>query len=655
MDNPLVGIPITGVIVLIALAFGRRMLRLIGIRLDSALEKDVFGAAIGLGVAAYLTLAVGLAGVLYPWVLAILLLLMAAMSLGELKVVAGEILAGIRGSFNAKLRIGDSLITLGLVSLGACALIGALAPPAGVDWDALAYHLAIPNIYLAKHAIFYVPYISHSNFPFLTEMLYTIGLAFKSISSAKLFHFAMFILTGCAVYVIGKRHVGPLAGKVGALLFMASPVVLWEAGAGYADITTACYLTLAVFALLNWERSGIRNDVTTRRQEDKRTKREGGGSSDPYPESSIQNLVSGSRWLWLCGLMCGFALSTKALAGVPVAGLCFWALISEIRSKGWVEGFKSSLGLAGIALVIGSPWYIKSFVYTGNPVYPFLYNIFGGKNWNQADAVLYRNAQLTLGMGRGIRQFIMVPWNLAMNGYKFFDTKSLFGIIGCAFLGLMPITALDGKNRKAILKVGMIAILFATAWFFLMQQNRYLISVLPLFALIAGAGVQAANGRWRHGRFIVNGFAVICVLASLFVGVMMAQNSINAAIGLESRDDYLSRNLGGMYDAEKYLNDSTPESAKVALFGEVRGFWLDREYIWANPGHHELIPWKSFKTGVDMVAFLRKAGYTYALINWQFSTMEEPHMKFVADAIGHGLMQEVYSGRGASVYELVAK
>ncbi len=616
MQNPLLALLISAFFIVVAVAFGRRILGLFRVRFESSVESALFGAGLGLGVMAYLVLAVGLLGMLYPWMLMGIVGVMALISIREINSLLLDIISAIKTRATTRLKIIDSLVTAGIVSMGAIGLLGALTPPGGLDWDGLAYHLAIPKLYLAHHAIYYVPYISHSNFPFLTEMLYTIGLSIGSTSIAKLFHFAMFAGTSLTIYTMCKRHVSPLVGKVGALIFMSVPVVLWEAGIAYADITTAFYLTLAVYAVLNWEET------------------------------------HSTSWLTVCGLMGGFALGTKVLAGVPIAALFVWIVASSGSRREWGRGLMLAFGMGIIALLVGSPWYIKSYIYTGNPVYPFMYNIFGGRNWSAENAEAYRASQVVFGMGRDSSQFWLLPWNLAMNGSKFFDTPSIFGMIGIAFLGLIPVQLLTRNYNKVILKVGAVALVFIAAWFVLMQQSRYLIGVLPLLSIVAAAGVESANRQWRIGRYVVNLFLAFSVGLTLLMGILMSMNSAPAALGIEPRSEYVSRTLD-VYDAESYINTTLPRTARIVMLDEVRGFYLEREYIWGNPQHHTLIPWSTFKDGRDMVNGLEKMGYTHLLLNWKFSNPGSPQMKLLTDAIGRGWVREIYSDRhNISIYEL---
>src|SRR5262249_6331170 len=102
---------------------------------------------------------------------------------------------------------------------------------------------------------------------------------------------------------------------------------------------------------------------------------------------ALQHLDDGRRLpLILAGLCCGIVAGTK----IPGAGAapCIGLLVVVSRSMPF-DGheFRRSLrdvllwvALPAFALVL--PWYIRSYVYTGNPLYPLLYRVFGGPDWS---------------------------------------------------------------------------------------------------------------------------------------------------------------------------------------------------------------------------------------------------------------------------------
>lgn len=182
-------------------------------------------------------------------------------------------------------------------------------------------------------------------------------------------------------------------GRVGRALVLGAPAFLWQMFSAYADLATALYASLGVFALAYAMQEGSR------------------------------------RWLWASGVLMGFALATKYTA-LLTAGL--WGVVGLVwlLRAGQSELTPTLVGAGLLAGVIGAPWYLRNYLWTGNPVYPFAYEIFGGKNWSQAQADAYRNDQLKFGLGREPAQLLLAPWNLSASPAPFADPIGAGGRAG---------------------------------------------------------------------------------------------------------------------------------------------------------------------------------------------------------------------------------
>ena len=185
------------VVLLAAAGCGMALLRALRAESDSPAEQFVMGAAVGLGLLAYAILAAGLLGYLrLPALLALVLI--------EGAVGAKSLIAWVRsvartGGCRQRLDPVATALLVYCLFITACMLVGALAPPSGDDWDSLSYHLAAPKIYLAHGRIVFIPYDSHTDFPFTMEMLYTLGLSCGGAAGAKLFHWGAAWLTALGV------------------------------------------------------------------------------------------------------------------------------------------------------------------------------------------------------------------------------------------------------------------------------------------------------------------------------------------------------------------------------------------------------------------------------------------------------------------------
>lgn len=621
----MIGFLLASLVGLGAIGVGGRVLRRLQLTLSFA-EWFAYGGALGLGVMAYLIFALGLLHKLENWLL-LPLALLALLGIPEWYLLKKPI-----GSRNKELRVRTPLgrvLLRGLIGLLLLlSLLLVLLPPDGNDWDGLAYHLAFPKLYLQRGGIGYIPFMHHSNFPALLEMLYLWGLWASGTSCAKAFHWWLWLLTLVGTGAFVQRG-GQARGEWAMLMLVSTPVALWEAGVAYADLATTCYTALGVFAFHR-------------------------GLSEQDP-----------RWLWLGGLLTGFALGTKYTA------LLTWSLLGVLGGlwlwrSGWKGGWRPLIAAGGLALLVGAPWYLKTYLYTGNPLYPFAYEIFGGRNWSQANAEAYRGDQLKFGMGRTPTEFLMLPWNLTVHpfkveqgypkpafadpiGVKIGERYFLFATPGVTYLAglfLMSVGQLPaGSGWLALFALGSMV-----GWFYLMQQVRYLIPVFPILSVLTVWSYE------RAGRGLKSLFATLLLLQSGFCLWLFGTAFLPyapVALGLEPQESYLRQRLP-IYPAIEYLNRFTPPSARVVMYDEVRGFYLQRDYIWGNPGHHTLIPYGEFQSADDLLSFLRSRGYTHLLLNRQFwvPNSQERWRVQIEEAIRKGLLRLLFSARRVEVYEI---
>lgn len=582
-------------------------------------EAVLFDAAIGLGALAYLVFLLGLVGLLrFPIFIGLLVVISLIVWIPLVKL-AGEIIPGIRAHFSSRPSILEALTGVVLAAIGGMALINALAPPIAADWDGLAYHLAVPKLYLEQGRIFYIPFSSHSNFPFTVEMLYTLGLGLGSISLAKLFHLVFGVLAAAAVYVTARRHFGSRPALYSVLLVAGMPIVAWEATVAYVDLALVLYTVLPASAILAY--SDTRD----------------------------------TKWLVLAALTAGLAAGTKMTGLAAIAVFAFWIGLEVWSSrKGVGESagkdetgsmrldprvtLKQMMMFTLIALAVASPWYIKSFVHTGNPVYPFFYDIFGGRNWSAEIAEEYRRLQSQFGIGHSAADFIRAPWDLVFRSDRFYDRPGLH--IGPAFLAILPLVVLAALRSRSLSKIWAVSLAFFIIWFLMTQQSRYLLPVLGIMAVGAG-GVLATLPRLRVARFAAYCAAFTGAALSIFILACMCAETGRVVLGFERQDAYLARKLD-TYRAVDYINKNTPEESKVILYGDTRGFYLERDYLWGDPGHNALIPYAETPNAEGLVEFLSKLGVTHALLNDRYFGADGQHVRLVRAAVHAGLLEQIY-------------
>lgn len=479
-------------------------------------------------------------------------------------------------------------------------LISVLAPSDTRDWDSLAYHLAVPKLWIQQGHVGFVQGIHHSNFPFTADMLYVWGLQWGGQAGAKAFNLAWLILGCFAVFGITRRWYpeNKQAPWWAALALAGCPVILWEAGTGYIDIPHGLFCGLATLYLADALKSGDK------------------------------------KFWWLTGISLGFAMGTKhtglqTLGAILVVGVLFSLTLKkgQAREDARPPVFKSLALAAGLALLIASPWYIKSIAYTGNPVYPFFYKQLGGKFWNQWRSDIYTVEQKSFGVGSSPTQLGHAVLGLAYQPGRYVNPAQdkgrgfPSGSIGfAALLGGLLVAASGKAREKEKIVLGVIGIALL-AWFVLSQQSRYLTSLVVPLAVI-GAG---AIDRFKLGRAIPVAIAAQALYSAGMLWVSQTQTQLLVVSGQVSADEYQKATVA-FYQPAQAIN-ALPGNVKVALFDEVFGYFLDKPYMWGNPGHSTLLyegvnDWEGFEDR------LKELGFTDIYVNLQFMD-GQTRLKFV--------------------------
>ncbi|HEX8834281.1 MAG TPA: glycosyltransferase family 39 protein, partial [Abditibacteriaceae bacterium] len=290
-------------------------------------------------------------------------------------------LSRIRRGFQTFERV-DWALLLYVFGVSVLTFVLTLAPPNGADYDSLVYHLAAPQQYLRAGAVVELPYDHHSYFPFTMEMLFAFGLAARGAVFAKLFHWLMLPLACMALLAIGQRHLTRRAGLFAAALLASLPVVQIEASTAYIDLGLAAFSLGAVLCFCSWRETRSTREL-----------------------------------LW-CGAFCGFCLGTKYLGALTFGWIGIWVLVLAWSRRKSAGDITPVFGCAAIALVLGGGWYVRNFLWTGNPVFPFAYEVFGGKGWTAEMAKAYTRDQVEYGFGRGVLDWILLPWRLSMSPFN---------------------------------------------------------------------------------------------------------------------------------------------------------------------------------------------------------------------------------------------
>ncbi len=654
LGEAVAGLAGAGLVMALGSGIGLLLLR----RLDLApRERLVWAAAVGLGVVALAGLALGAMGLLRPWLLWMLTIV--GIALTGRHAWRALRAAWRDSSWRPRDRF-DRLLAGYCAVMLAVALIWALTPPTA--WDGLVYHLTGPKLHLASGYVSHPLDLPYLGFPQLVEMLFAWGMGLTGERAAAAIHwFYGLLVVGVIVGGRGNHeggdhkggdheggdheggdhkggdhkgsdHKGRSYGAVAVLL--SAPSIVMLMGWPYVEMALVLYTTLSFMALACFWEDGSQ----------------------------------ARGWLVLSGVCAGLALSTKytALALPPALGLAL--LVWRLAIGDWRYAIRAWLIVCGVALAIWSPWLIKNWLLTGNPVYPFF---FRGVYWDDWRAWWYDRP------GTGLItiapwKLLAAPWDATIWGVE--GAAGYSATIGPLFLALLPLLFLVwrrlalAQRRWLAAALAFCGVLYAF-WLWgiartaLLLQTRLLFSVFGLLALVAGVavdGLRALPSRPLNVDWLVRA-VIVTVLTLTLAGTLLSfvqERPLGVLLGFESRQDFLSRRLGWYAVAMDYVNRELPADAVVLFLWEPRSYdcrvecrpdalldrWLHTTHIYGYDAAAIADAWRA--QGVTHV-LLYRTGYK-AIVEAGFDPVTEADIG-AFDALCSDNLQEVKDFGGVYV------
>ncbi|MFH0948023.1 MAG: glycosyltransferase family 39 protein [Elusimicrobiota bacterium] len=455
------------------------------------------------------------------------------------------------------------------------AFIGALTPP--TFYDSLVYHLAIPSQYIKSHQIIKINTNLFSNFPQNIEMLYAMALILCNDIVANLIHFIFFPLICLSIYGFLRERYTNKIPIFASLIFSTTPAVVMLASGTYIDLGLTFYLFLSFVSLVKWT-------------------------------ETAQN-----KWLILSGLLCGFSLGIKYTAGISAIIFILMILYSSFSKK---QNFFLNIALfITPAFLVFLPWFVKNYIFTGNPVFPFY--IFS----STPEYIQKYLSHVSQHGTKGFFDFLNLPWNITMEGVKF---GGGFDIIGPFYLVFLPILFLITKTDKLTKLCFTYLVLYFFFWSLSAKVLRFLIPIFPVAAVVFSICIfEFINGRTLIRNIVKIVFSAIIV--SNFAILIFIQNFITPLpqlFGNITKNDYLYSkvlNPNNFYPAVKFMNENLNTNSKTLFVGEARNYYTNFRTVASGPFDPDVFTnmANDSKTAEELLNKLRNAGFTNIFWNYE--------------------------------------
>jgi hypothetical protein len=561
---------------LAAWAVGRRAYEALtrgGARPSRDRSRAVVSAALGFAILANGALLLGLARALWPP-----LVVGAVGTLACLGARAAASSARALRPRAAALRpaLDDAPLLLA-VAFTATFLPNALHPDLAHDDN--VYHLLLPRLYLDARALRAVPANLFANMPHLVEVLHAVSMAVGDFSAAKVTEFGIAFWTIAGIAAFAYDRVGRLGAGIAALLFVSGKNVQWHFGLAHAEPVIGFFLLAGALAFVSWRETANPGEIV------------------------------------VVGVMAGSALASKYSAWGFALALLAAALAALALSRGPARPrLRAAAAAVAPAAALLAPWLVKNAVVTGNPIYPNLYGLFGGRWWSAIqESHLLRSMADAGGARKTVGGALLLPWRLVTDDGLFHCRTASIALMALFVAAVVrPASWRAASLRAPEGALPAIALGGFVAWGATVQQGRFLVAWVPPMALAASLALAPLAGRRR-------------ALAAVAVGVVAAGAFQLAA----QRDPYAPRievfarsrasllPLNRNYSICEYLNEAVSPDAKVLAMWDNRFFFLKREFL-GDSAYEAPSSLAWLRALDDPAAFARAlaaAGVTHVVLN----------------------------------------
>ncbi len=450
-------------------------------------------------------------------------------------------------------------------------------------YDALVYHLGLPQMFVNEGRIVNLTNMYPSRAPMLVHMLYVMGVGLDGSTFAKLINQSFFIagLAGitelCRVF--GWRRFAPWA-----CLFVASiPVVQLNIWSTAIDASIGSFLVMTVYCLWKWSES----------------------ESDKV------------AWACLVGLFAGacFAIKYPGVVVLMLTGVLM-LFLSYRRVKVstlFLSGFVLSVVAAGVV----SPWLVRNYVWTGNPVYPIGAKFFESRGLNEVRMMAEKDVTKTNKPKTAV-EFVTYPWRLT------FLEISNFNFVGPLTLGLLPLVLLLNVKERSIRFLALASFGYFALQLQFLGQIRYLMAGFFLLSVLLAGGLSVVVEKLKVSGWFVRSVIVGIVVYQMGWIFMMMEGQYHPLpllFGKISRNEYSATMHNGLnlwpWNVMKEDLEKLPEPCRIYILGNEQVFGFPKRFWYSSV--HDWVPlvlWANASTdGNTLYEKMKSQGFTHLLVN----------------------------------------
>lgn len=470
---------------------------------------------------------------------------------------------------------GDLLLAvIGMITLGP-----ALCYPSG--WDELVYHNVLPRFWLSEGQPSVRLDLPYSAFPSLCEVLGWLVAPIESLISARLLNWWFWSISVYWLARLLRRH-----GLSDGL--STSLAVAVACSKAFLLIGQNCYVE--TFIILNL--------VATLQL-----------LTFPRPENARNQLCLSM----LAGVLCGACLAVKLTAAmIPVVAILFWCFRLHRQaemSTGSLNAVRNTVLIWPAVMILSTivflaPFLARSFVATGNPVFPYFAGVFTDDPSTVACSEFHHSISADAFGVHSLAAFLSGPVLLAFEDDVYDGSfgwqlpllvgLSCWGMVQCYLDQRNEAIAGSGQSAETLKSAGndtmtrrllwlsVSAFGMYAFWFMTSQQARFLAPAIVLLAMCAAVGLMRLRSRAQTVAVCLLLLATACSLPFRAIGYYAG--SWETLAGRFSWEEYISDGTGQSYfEASKFLESNATPASRILLLFEHRTLFVSGSCVIGTP------------------------------------------------------------------------
>lgn len=344
------------------------------------------------------------------------------------------------------------------------------------DWricDATSYHLPYADFFLLNKGLDVIPeFLIYPYHSLNMNLLYSLGTMFeRNLSFLQTIHAFFGTLTAWGLFIFCRETGQKLfLSLVLLFIFIAKTYAIYSYRSfALVDNGSMYFIFCAALSLYFWK-------------------------------------VSRANWLLVSSAISfGIAVGIKYLMFIFALPIAISIIMTEPRT------IRSLATYTVWAACWGLWWYIRNFIYSGNPVHPFASNIFGLYLWNADDVQSQMSGLLDERIPRTIAGFALMPYYAYKN--SILSSQDVPALLSMTYAA----TVMSFLSRNRVRFLLLFIWIYTALWFLGAQDARYLMPIMPLVLVYTGAilnGLLSSALSTKPGK-IASGFLTLAAALML--------------------------------------------------------------------------------------------------------------------------------------------